>query len=381
MTVFKYQGRDPQGQLMTGQLNASSVDAVADELSRKGIIPISIEVSKGKVKPFAFLQKKIFVPKVKTEELVAFCRQMYSLTKAGVPLIRTLTLILETTRSDRLSESLRSIIDDVTAGQTLTNAVSKHPKVFSSLFVSLINAGENSGQLDTVFLRLAEYLELIDRTKKQIKTATRYPIMVVTAITAALLIVNFFVIPSFAQIFSKFKVDLPFPTRVLLMTSGFLLNNWIYLLIVVVIIAVSIRVYLKTDRGRYLWDKGKLRVPIFGPIINRILLSRFTRSFAMIFRTGVPLVQGIELVSDIVDNQYMHRHILTMRDGIERGETLTKTATDTKLFSPMVLQMFSTGEEAGTVDTLLQEAAEFYEREVEYDLRRLGDLIEPVLLG
>jgi MSHA biogenesis protein MshG len=162
--------------------------------------------------------------------------------------------------------------------------------------------------------------------------------------------------------------------------SDLLIHNWVYFFLFFLVIVVSVRIYLKTEKGRYYWDKSILRLPIFGAIVKRVLLSRFARSFAMIFRTGVPLVRGIELVANIVDNEYMRRHILSMRDGVERGQTLTKAATDTRLFSPLVLQMFSTGEESGMVDTLLQEAAEFYERRVEYDLKRLSDYIEPILL-
>lgn len=380
MAVFQYQGRDKDGQLVEGQLSASSTEAVVDELAHKGIIPINVEPASKLTKPFAFLQKKIFIPAVKTEDLIAFCRQMYSLVKAGIPLLKILTLILDTTRSDALAKSLREIIDDIMAGQTLTNSMRKHPKVFPPLFLSLVDAGENSGQLDTIFLQLSEYLELMDRTKKQIKTATRYPTLVVSAIITALLIVNFFVVPNFAKIFSRFQVVLPLPTRILLTTSNFLINNWILLLLAIITTLIGLRFYLKTDRGKYLWDRWKLRIPFFGPIINRILFGRFARSFAMIFRTGVPLVQGIELVANVIDNAYMRERILVMREGIERGETLTKTVSDTHLFPPMILQMFSSGEEAGTVDTLLQEAAVFYEREVEYDLRHLSDIIEPILL-
>jgi MSHA biogenesis protein MshG len=380
MIMFRYEGRDSQGQLVKGELNASSVEAVVDELSRENIIPVDITVAKGKVKPFAFLKKNIFIGKIKTEELISFCRQMYSLTKAGIPLVETLTLILETTHSSLLKECLDGIINDITAGKTLTSAMNKYPKVFSSFFVSLIHAGENTGQLETIFLQLSEYLELIDRTEKQVKTALRYPALVLVAITTALLVVNFFVIPNFVQIFSRFGVVLPVPTRILFSTSNVLIHNWMYFFIIVLMIIVSVRLYLKTDKGRYYWDALILKIPIFGQIVQRVLLGRFARSFSMIFRTGVPLVQGIELVANIVDNEYMRRHVLAMRDGVERGETLTKAATDTQLFSPMVLQMFSTGEESGTVDTLLQEAAEFYERRVEYDLKRLADYIEPILL-
>jgi MSHA biogenesis protein MshG len=380
MAIFKYQGRNAAGELLSGQLNASSLDAIIDALKQQGITPIDIQLSKGSDEPFAFLKKKLWIAKVTSNDLIAFCRQMYALLKAGVPLIKTLTLIKETIKSDALIISLDGIITDVTSGQTLMNAVRKHPKVFSPLFVSLIDAGENSGQLDSVFLQLSEYLELMERTTKQIKTATRYPTLVVTAIGGAMIVVNFFVIPNFASVFEKFHINLPWPTRVLLGSSNFLIHSWVYLLLIFSTLFTSVYFYLRTPKGHYVWDEWKLKIPIFGSIIQRIILGRFTRSFAMILRTGVPLTQGIELVSNILDNEYMRRHILMMKDGVEKGETLTNTAKQTHLFSPMILQMFSTGEESGNVDDLLQEAAEFYEREVEYDLKHLSDLIEPLLL-
>lgn len=381
MAVFHYRGRNNEGLLKEGQLTASSIEAVIDTLMHKGITPIEIEDIRIRKKPFSFLNKKIFVSKVKPMDLMIFCRQMHTLLKSGIPLTKAVSLILETTRSERLANSLKDIIADVTGGKTLTSAISKFPDTFPPLFISLIDAAENSGQLEAVFLQLVGYLELVDRTTKQIKTATRYPTFVIGAVIVALCIINFFIIPNFAGVFSKFGLELPLPTRILLATSNFLINDWQIMLIAVFGLIICTKLYLRTDKGRYIWDRFKLKIPIIGPIINRILLGRLTRSFAMILRTGVPLNKGIELISNIADNEYMRIRILKMRDGIERGEPLTQTAIDTGLFSSLVLQMFSTGEESGDIDRLLQEAAEFYEREVEYDLKQLGDAIEPILLS
>jgi len=380
MATFKYFGRDAQGKVIKGELDATTAEAVAEQLITRGITPTDIHnvKKKGLILPPAL--KKYFEPKVKIEELVAFSRQMYTLSKSGVPILKALGHIAETTRSRRMEDSLHNVIDSIAEGKTFSQSLSRHPEIFPVIFVSLIEAGENSGQMDTAFEQLTSYLELEASTIKKIKTVMRYPITVVVTIFAALFVINFWVIPNFALMFKQFKTTLPLPTRILIGSSNFCLNYWPYMLAVLIVFIILFRFLLKTKVGRYQWDKWLLKIPGIGKIIYRIMLSRFSRTFALMIKTGLPIVKGLTLAANIVNNTYVSKSINKMRDGIERGENLTQTANESELFDPLVLQMISVGEEAGSVDTLLTEVANYYEREVDYDLNRLSALMEPILL-
>lgn len=380
MAVFEYYGRDAQGKSQRGKLSAASVSAVANQLLKHNIMPISIQEIKSRRSLFKFLDKKLFPHKVKTEELIIFCRQMYTLTNAGVPILKGLARLKESVRSQALAEVLQGVLGTISSGQSFTAALRKYPEVFPPIFINTVDAGENGGQLEEAFSRLADYLELEARTAKQLKAAGRYPTIVFTVICIAFVVINFMVIPAFAKLFKQFGAQLPLPTRILIGTSNFLISHWLFLLILVIIFVVSIRYYVRTPQGGYLWDKYRLKIPILGPLSNRIILSRFARTFAMVIRSGVPLMHGIELVANAVGNDFVKGRVLTMGEAIEHGESITQTAIASGMFSPLVIQMLSVGEESGKVDTLLIQVAEFYEQEVDYDLKRLGELIEPIML-
>ena len=380
MTIFNYQGRNSQHQLVSGSVDALSANGVAEKLLAEHITPTSIVVRKETVSLFGFLQGRFIRPHVNTEELETFCRQMYTLTKAGVPIVATLSKLAETVQSKVMVDVLHGAVETISSGQPLSVALKKYPTVFRPVFVSIIEAGENSGQLEESFLQLSDYLDLELRTIKQIKSATRYPMTVVIVLSIAFVVINFMVIPSFVKLFTQFKAKLPLPTRFLMAMSNLTIHYWPLLLLGIAAIVIAIRFILKTPAGKFSWDRWKLKIPIFGPLLNRIVLARFARTFAMIMRTGVPLIEGLPLVANAVGNEYIRTRILAMTISLEAGETLTRTALASNLFTPLVIQMISVGEETGAVDTLLRQVAEFYEREVDYDLKRLGDLIEPILL-
>jgi MSHA biogenesis protein MshG len=322
----------------------------------------------------------LFVPKVSIDDLVIFARQMYSLAKAGIPIIRAITG-LSNTNSKRMSHALIKVIEQLERGRNLSSALAQHPKIFNQLFVSVVHVGENTGRLDEAFLQLAEYLQREQETRKQIKAATRYPMFVVFALAAALVIMNIFVIPVFAGMFAKFDAELPFMTVLLIGMSDFFLTKW-YVLIIGISVSIFITYrYLDTQKGRYKWDSLQLRIPLIGSIIERSLLGRFARSFSMMLKAGVPLTTALNLVADAVSNSYMSKAIITMRQNIEKGENLSRVANNSGLFTPLVMQMINVGEETGRVDELLKEVAEFYEREVEYDLKSLTSKIEPILIS
>lgn len=378
---FSYRGKDDRGALQQGSLVAANADAAASELMRRGITPLTIREQQAETSLNDRLNSMpLFRKKVTLDELIVFCRQMYALTKAGIPLIRTMRGLADTTRSPVLAEVLGDVTTRLEGGTTMATAMQAHPKVFSELFIAMIHVGENTGMLDDAFKRLSEILELERDTKRRLKQAMRYPTFVVVALLAALLVVNFLVIPKFAAVFDKLGADLPFLTQVLVGTSNFLLGYWYILLFAVAAAGLLIRQWKQTEQGRLTWDRYKLKLPIIGPLLELITLSRFARNFASMLAAGMPVTHALTVVADATDNAWIAKHIKDMRAGIERGESLLRTARQSEMFTPLILQMIAVGEETGSVDDMLNNVADFYDEEVDYGLKRLAESIEPILI-
>lgn len=382
MSLYRFTGRDAQGGKIIGSREAGSADSLASELLAERITPLTIEeqAQANDSDVFAQLKESLRRKHVDLEELIIFCRQMYSLSKAGVPIIRAIGGLAESSRNIYLREVLQAVRSDLEGGQGMAVALNAHPKVFNTLFVSMISVGENTGQLDQAFRQLSVYLELERETRKRIKQATRYPLFVLSAMAVALVVINLFVIPAFSKVFAQFKADLPWATQILIGTSQFFQDFWWLLALLFGGSLFGFFKWIETDAGALKWDQIKLRLPIVGGIFERIALARFTRTFAMMYRAGVPLLQTLSINSASVGNRYIGQAILAMREGIERGEALTRTASASGLFTPLVLQMMAVGEETGALDDLFVEVADFYEQEVDYDLKQLADAIEPILI-
>jgi len=383
MPSFSFKGRDAAGELVSGRQEAASAGQVAAYLMDRQITPVAIvaekkapasssaEVNLGRIR---------WLEKVKLDELIMFSRQMYSLTKAGVPITRAMRGLALTVRNQLLQETLNAVTDDLEQGFTLSGALNRHPKVFSRLYVSLIHVGENTGNLDAAFQQIAKYLELERATIKNIKSATRYPMFVVIAICAAMVVINVMVIPAFAGVFASMGAELPWQTRVLVGLSDFTVSYWYLILGALVLSLVGFMRYIATDAGRLRWDRYKLKFPVVGGLFYRIALGRFCRTFALVLRSGIPIEQSLVIVSGAVGNTYVGSKVSAMRHGIERGEAISTTAHASGMFSPLVMQMIGVGEETGNIDEMLAEAADFYEQEVEYDLKGLASAIEPILI-
>jgi MSHA biogenesis protein MshG len=376
---FSYKARKSSGELATGVLEAVDASTVAQILIGRSFTPI--EISENNQVQVAESSKISFLtPNITIDDLVIFSRQMYSLAKSGIPILRAVRGLADTTSSQRMSAALNDVADQLERGRTLSSALNKHDQVFGQLFISIVHVGENTGKLDDAFLQLSFYLERDQETRKQLKAATRYPMFVIIAIVIAMVIMNIVVIPIFADMFKSFGAELPLMTRILLSTSDFFITKWQYLLVGITLSVFSIIRYLGTKNGRYKWDQTKLKLPVVGSIFERTLLGRFARSFSIMLISGVPLTSALNLVADAVNNAFMAERILGMRKNIEKGESLSRVASSSKMFTPLVLQMISVGEETGRVDELLAEVAEFYEREVDYDLKSLTSKIEPILI-
>lgn len=383
MPAFNYIGRDSTGAQIKGSLDGSDEHAIAEQLSRQRIIPISIEAKKvvtsqnvGDID----IADLLGFSAVKLDELIVFCRQMYALMKSGVPILRAINGLAESANSAKLKTALEEVGSHLEGGFSLSSAMNQHPKIFPPLFISLIHVGENTGQLDGAFLKLASYFEREQETRKRIKSALRYPTLVMIFLAAAMVILNIFVIPMFSGLFARLGADLPFATQLLISSSNFFINYWPHMLVASLVLFFGLRNYLKTAQGKYRWDRLKIKLPIVGSVIERSILSRFSHSFAIVLKAGVPMTTGLTLVADAVDNDYMAEKILAMRSGIESGDSLLRSSANSQLFTPLVLQMIAVGEETGRVDELLQEVGDYYEREVDYDLSMLTARIEPIMI-
>jgi MSHA biogenesis protein MshG len=380
MPAFDYQGRDSHGQAVTGSVDAPSLDAVASQLIGRGVTPIKIEPGKTTSDLEKTWKEISGQNKVKIEDLVILCRQLYTITKAGIPLIRGIYGLQASMNHPRLKEVLESIGADLETGMQLSAAMHRYPEIFNNMFVSMVKVGEDSGQLESSFDQLSIYLERELETTNSIKTALRYPSFVLLALAIGVGVVNVMVIPAFAAMFEKFNATLPLPTRILIGTSDFFVTYWPHILVVLIGSFVAWRKYINTPKGALFWGEKKLKLPLVGDIIYRALMARYARSFSLMLKAGVPLTQALDLSSRAVDNPYLETKILVIKQGVERGESLLRTHNHSEMFSPLVLQMISVGEESGQVDTLLNESAGFYEREVDYDLKSLSDKIEPIMI-
>jgi MSHA biogenesis protein MshG len=380
MAIYQYKGRNTEGRLMTGQLDASSKDAAVNQLLGRGITPVDLQEFFEQLSLSERFARATNRGRVEPVELIMFCRQMHTISRAGIPLIKGLKGLAASLRNFAFQEALNDIVERLEAGVELSTAMRYHPKIFHNLFVSMVSVGENSGRLDLVFKQLSEYMERDLSTIKSIKTALRYPSFVLIAITIAMAIINIKVIPAFAGMFSKFGAQLPLPTRILIGISDFFVNYWIYMLVAIVGITAAIIHYVRTPEGSRVWGKKKLGLIIVGDIIERASLARYARSFGLMLSAGLPLSNSLELSAKAIDNPYLGDKIRGIRAGIERGEGLFQTHLVSGMFTPLVLQMISVGEESGQVDALLAEVATFYESEVEYDVKQLSDRIEPIMI-
>ncbi len=379
MPHYQYKGRDRRGEVMHGILDGVSAEAVAAQLLNSGITPVDIREAVRQTR-FEDLWRALQRRSPGAEDLILLCRQMYTLTKAGVPINQAIAGLVRSTRNEVMAEILTDVKSFIESGREFSMALARHSKVFSSLFINTVRIGESTGRLDEAFLKLAEYLDRDRDTRARIKSALRYPTFVVVAIAIAIGIMNVVVIPQFSAIFARAKVELPLPTKILVSSSKFCVTYWPIMLLGLVVAAVATRAWVQSESGRYRWDKWKLSIPIIGDIVYRATLGRFARGFAMSLSAGVPLTQALGVMSQAVDNEYIGERVRNIRTGIERGDSLSRSATATGMFSPLVLQMLAVGEETGAVDELMAECAGFYEREVDYDVKNLSQSIEPVLI-
>ena len=382
MAIYVWRGRNKRGEAVSGELDAMTEGGVADQLLSMGVSPVHIAPAapKEEASPGMSLEWLTRKPVV-VEDLLIFSRQMYTLNKAGVPILRAFAGLEASATKPAMVDMLKDIRANLDQGRELSAALARHTALFGGFYISMIRVGEMTGRLTEVFLRLTEHMEFERDVRERIKQALRYPTFVMIAMAVAVVILNIFVIPVFAKVFAGFNTQLPLITRGLLAFSGWMITWWPLLLVLAAATFYGVRAYVRTPEGRYRWDSRKLKLPIVGDIILKATLARFARSFALSSKSGVPLVQALTVVAQTVDNAFIGSRIEQMRDGIERGESISRCAATTGVFTPVVLQMINVGEETGELDNLLFEIASMYERDTDYAIKGLSASIEPILLA
>jgi MSHA biogenesis protein MshG len=381
MPLFAYKARTTNGKLEQGTLDGDDGNAVAGLLFGMNLTPVEI-VRTNEVRG-AYPEgwwARLRTPVIPQMDVQLFSRQFYTLLKAGVPIMRSLAGLEETAINKSFARVLADIRDALDAGRELSFAMRRHPDVFSGFYTSMVRVGEMTGRLDDIFLRLFNHLEFERDMQQRVRAALRYPSFVVVAMLAAIGVIDIVVIPAFARVYAGFHAELPLLTRLLINSSNVVVNFWPFMLAAAGATGLGMRAYLQTQAGRLKWDLLKLRIPIVGTIILKSTLARFGRSFALSSKSGVPIVVGLNMVAQTVDNTYIASRIEKMRDSVERGENIYRAASSAGVFTPIVLQMISVGEETGELDNLMDEIAQMYEREVDYELKTLSAKIEPILI-
>jgi MSHA biogenesis protein MshG len=383
VSQYLYSGRSARGESVRGSLDGDSEEAVAARLQQEGVTPISIAASVDvplASAPLTHLARRMGLGKPKTADLVLFTRQMYTIVKSGIPLLRGLRGLAGTTHNVVLRQALEDVLRSLEAGRDLATSFGRHPEVFPEIYLSLISVGEATGTLEAAFLRLSDYLRQERDLQERVKSALRYPLIVILAIAVATGVITTFVIPRFAPLFRVLGNDVPLPTRIIMGASEIARRDWYWVLAVAAALIFAARAYVRTPDGRLRWHKLLLALPVIGPLAHQAILARLSRTLSIAITAGMPMLETLAIIARVCGNDYLARRMLRLRDRVERGEPLSRAAAGVGMFPPLVLQMIAVGEETGALPELLDEVAGFYEREVEFAFATLSAAIEPILI-
>ncbi|HEX9235441.1 MAG TPA: type II secretion system F family protein [Actinomycetota bacterium] len=373
--TFEYRVRDQAGKVVTGTLVAENEQLVVHRLREMGYVPLKVGVQNlGMKREFNFRQK------AKLKDLAVFSRQFATMVNSGLPILRALSILEQQTDSRPIRTAVTEVRGEIERGSSLSAAMSKHPKVFNNLYVAMVRSGETGGVLESVLERLSDNLEREVALRQKIKSAMTYPVVVLGFVTLILAGMLIFIVPQFKSIYATLHGKLPLPTLILLKVSDLMVHKAIFLIIGLVVVAVLVRRYIKTPQGRAQWDALKLKVPIFGPLFHKTALARFSRVLGVLNRSGVPILQSLEVTAEVVNNSQISKAIMDVQQAVKQGETLSKPLGRHGVFPPMVVQMLAVGEETGAIDTMLDKVAMFYDNEVSATVDSLTSLIEPVMI-
>jgi len=373
-TVFQWSGKNAKGLIESGEITAESRDEVISQLRSRNIVPTS--VTEKKSKGFS-----LSMGRISDKDLVVFTRQFATMIDAGLPLVQALDILATQVENKALAKTIEQVKLDVEAGSTYADALRKHPKVFSELYVNMVAAGESGGILDTILNRLATYIEKAMKLKKKIKGAMIYPAVVTTIAVGVIAVIMIFVVPTFAKMFAQLGGVLPLPTRIVMAMSNFLAGTGgLIVLGAIVFFAVAIVQIRRTNKGKYALDKILLRLPIFGILLRKAAIAKFTRTLGTLVSSGVPILDGLEITAKTAGNKVIERAIYEVRTGVSEGKTISEPLMKAKVFPPMVNHMIAVGESTGALDAMLSKIAEFYDDEVDAAVSNLTSMIEPLLM-
>jgi len=376
-TTFDYKVRDRSGNLVSGQLVGDSEGLVMTKLREMGLTPIEVKKAGTGLR----LEINLRPGRVKLKDLAVFSRQFATMVNSGLPILRALAILGDQTENKELEKVLTQVRVDVEQGQSLSGAMEKHRKAFNDLYIAMVKTGETGGVLDTVLLRVADNIEREVELRRKIKSAMTYPLVVVILVTFILAAMLLFVVPQFETIYAQLGGKLPLPTRILLGVSQALRNYWYLFMGFVAASVFALRRYKRTERGRATVDAAKLKIPIFGQLFRKTALARFSSTLGMLLRSGVPILQALDIVADTVNNKVLSKAVVDVQGSVREGESIAKPLSRHAVFPPMVVQMLAVGEETGAVDTMLDKVAEFYNSEVSASVDALTSLIEPLLIA
>ncbi|MFQ5841603.1 MAG: type II secretion system F family protein, partial [Thermodesulfobacteriota bacterium] len=373
MPTFSYKARDQAGKSVQGVIEAPNIHAVGTRLEERNYFPVHIKEEKPS-QPLTGYTRKLG-----SEDLILFSRQLYTLIRAGIPIMSGLRSLADQSENKRLKSILTDIEKDINEGKSFSDSLAKYPKDFPPLYVNMVRAGETSGTLDVILERLASLIEHEMEMRNEVKAATRYPKIVLGAISIAATVMVTFVVPKFALLYGRFEASLPLPTRMLIGLNHLVHNYW-YLGLIFSSLSISLFYwYIRTEKGRFQWDSFKLKVPILGIIFKKAAMSRFAYIFGVLNRSGLPILVTLDMVSATIGNSVVSRIVSSMRKSVQEGRGFSEMLGENDVFPPLVVQMVSIGEESGTLDEMLTKVSEYYDMEVKYSLKHLSTLIEPVL--
>jgi type II secretory pathway component PulF len=380
MPNYSYQAITENGAVTTGSVEAETADAAAAILMDRGLIPSKINERKAVDKRGGLPDLIDRLHSVKTQDLILFTKQFRSLFKAGVPIIRSFQVLEAQTQDRQLKRAIESISDSIKQGSTLFAALEKHDRIFSPLYRNMIKAGEMSGTMPESLERLIYIIEHEEKIKSDIKSALQYPMMVTIALTAAFFILETFVVPKFVEMFSKSGIALPGPTKIAIFIYHVLSQYWYLLLGGAFVLFGGLKFYLKTDQGKYTRDFLILRIPVIGPLFVKAAMSRFASIFGILQSSGVPVMTSMKVLSGVIGNRAIAKEFEVVREKMQEGHGIAAPLRSAKFFTPMVVDMVAIGEETGNMEEMLREVTTHYDDEVGYTVKRLSDLIGPILV-
>jgi len=375
MPTFEYKAINDMGVEITEVMEAQNSSAVAEKLEKLGYLPLKIKSKAGFSNLEIFSKKK----KVKEESVIILTRQLVTLLKAGVPLLSCLEALVEQTEDETLCAVIEKLYVDIESGKSFSDALDKHPKVFTELYTNSVKAGEMGGALDDILDRLSELMEHDMATRARVKSAMRYPMIVVISLVLAIVVLIMLVVPKFMEIFEQMGLDLPLPTRLLILAYTILANYWYFLIIIIVVLVITFLKYIKTEKGSYQWDQVLITLPVFGDLNLKTAMSRFSRMFVTLNGSGLPILETLEIVAKTVGNKVVAKELEKASHGIVQGKGIAVPLGESKIFPPMVVRMIAIGEQSGSIDTMLLNVSKHYDTEVEYAVKNLTTMIEPIL--